>query len=59
MSIYMNGGKFIEHYNGKDIYEENGKYFIIKPASYSCCATKESYGMLTIESCREYIDYNI
>lgn len=43
MSAYMNSGKFIEHYNGRDIYEDEGRFYVVKPADYNCCAVKETF----------------
>lgn len=56
MSAYMNSEKFIEHYNGRDIYEDEGRFYVVKPADYNCCAVKETTGRSSIGNCREYID---
>lgn len=31
MSAYMNRGKFIVYYNSRDIYEDEGRFYVVKP----------------------------
>lgn len=56
MSVYFHGGRLVEYYKAMAIYEKDGGFYVVQPATYCCCSYKLSERISNIENCRKIID---